>query len=255
MDHAFILHQRNYKETSLLIEAFTREHGRISLVANGAKRIRSKWRGILMPFIPLSINWGGKTDKLLTLIEAEVHGKLINLYGFKLISGFYINELILKLLAPFDPHADLYDYYNNTMIDLATAEHTIEPILRKFELNLLTEIGFKLQLSQDVYTKQPIYSDANYLFDPTQGPIQVQYNSKLHNNSRLVFAGKTLIEIQKQNFQDPTILLAAKQLMRQVINYYLAGRELETRKVYFPSPAGERAARSDGRGQKVGRDL
>ena len=114
---AFILHQRNYSETSLLLELYTRRHGRIGLIAKGARRPSNKNRGTLKPFQPLLVGWSGRGE-LMVLTGAEPDGASVDLVGSSLYCGFYLNELLMRLLHRHDPHEALYDRYNQALLGL-----------------------------------------------------------------------------------------------------------------------------------------
>ena len=135
----FVLHSYPYKETSLIVEVFARDYGRVPLVAKGAKRPHSKLRGVLQTFQPLQLAWTGKSE-VRTLISAEWVGGLLPVERAALLCGFYLNELLVKLLARDDPHPVLFDAYVSALNQLAHAEPA-GIVLRKFELQFLKEIG------------------------------------------------------------------------------------------------------------------
>ncbi len=141
---AFVLHTYAYRETSLIVEAFTSEYGRVAMVARGAKRPRSELRGLLQGFQPLLLSWAGQQE-LKTLVKAEWRGGLPLVGGAALLCGFYLNELLLKLLPREDPHPRLFASYESALGDLAAGAEQA-PVLRRFELTLLTELGYALPL-------------------------------------------------------------------------------------------------------------
>src|SRR4029078_2170036 len=144
---AFVLHSYPFRETSLIIEAFSRNWGRVALVARGARRPRSALRGVLLSFEPLLLSWGGKAE-LRTLHKAEWQGGLPQLKGRGLLCGFYLNELMVKLLAREDPHEQLFETYDGTLRALAAGgDHAA--ILRRFEKRFLQELGYALTLDRD----------------------------------------------------------------------------------------------------------
>ena len=145
---AFVLHTYPYRETSLVLEVFTRDFGRIALVARGARRPRSALRGVLLAFQPLLLNWGGKSE-LRTLHKAEWQGGLPQLKGTALLCGFYLNELMVKLLPREDPHERLYQSYCETLHALGAGRERATT-LRRFEKQLLKELGYALTLDRDV---------------------------------------------------------------------------------------------------------
>ncbi|MFN7098647.1 MAG: DNA repair protein RecO, partial [Gammaproteobacteria bacterium] len=149
LEPAYILHYRAYRDTSLIVEFFTKQHGRITAVAKAARSSRSPWRGLLSPGIPLLITCVGKHE-LLTLTQAEPDGSPLMLQGKALFSLFYVNELVMHLLHRFDSHVQLYEQYAQTLTQLATASQ-IEIPLRIFEWKLLQELGYGLALDKDIH--------------------------------------------------------------------------------------------------------
>ncbi|HTE14448.1 MAG TPA: DNA repair protein RecO, partial [Burkholderiales bacterium] len=143
----YVLHSYPYQETSLIVEVFTREFGRVGMVAKGAKRPHSPLRSVLMPFHALTLDWSGRSD-LKTLRTAEWRGAFRLLSGRALICGFYLNELLLKLLHRDDPHDALFGAYEQTLQALLNgADHAL--VLRCFEKRLLSELGYALILDCD----------------------------------------------------------------------------------------------------------
>ncbi len=140
----FILHTRPFRDTSLLVDALTTEYGRISVLARGVRTARTPLRGILQPFVPLLMSWSGKGE-LVSMSKVEAVGLPYSLQGKALISGFYLNELIMRLLHRYDPHPILYDAYQQALLGLQQ-KTTIELVLRLFEKCLLKELGYGLQL-------------------------------------------------------------------------------------------------------------
>ena len=234
---AFVLHSHPYKETSLIVDVLTRHHGRVALVARGAKRPRSALRGVLLAFQPLSVAWlqgraravngaqGG--GDLRTLTRAEWLGGLMPLRGEALMSGFYLNELIQKLLARDDPHEGLFDAYVEALAALA-ANGPAAPILRRFENALLREAGYALHASHTV-DGIPIDPAASYRYQPERGPLPI--DGRVDARDDAVVAGKTLIDIHHDDYHDPMTLAQSKRLMRFLLQHHLAGQELHTRRM------------------------
>jgi DNA repair protein RecO (recombination protein O) len=236
----FVLHSYPYKETSLILDALTRHHGRVALVARGAKRPRSALRGVLLAFQPLSVAWiqgraraingvqGG--NDLRTLTRAEWLGGLAPLRGEALMSGFYLNELIQKLLARDDPHQGLFDAYVAALEGL-TSDGPAAPVLRRFETALLREAGYALHASHTV-DGQAIDAEASYRYDAERGPLKIaRAESRFDPRDDAVVAGKTLIDIHRDDYADPVTLLQAKRLMRFLLQHRLAGQVLHTRRM------------------------
>jgi DNA repair protein RecO (recombination protein O) len=157
-----VIHQYDWSESSRILEVFTRHYGRVALVAKGAKRPTSQLRAVLLPFQPLLLSYGGEGE-IRTLKTAEWAGGHVMPSGEALLSGYYLNELLLRLLARDDPHAALFDVYRQTVKVLASGlEQTTSPLLRAFELLLLRDIGFLPDLSMQTMTLQPVLVDKGY---------------------------------------------------------------------------------------------
>ena len=159
---AFVLHRYDWSETSLIVEVFTRHHGRIALVAKGAKRPNSSFRPILLPLQPLHLAFGGDAE-IKTLKSAEWQGGYVMPGGDALLSGYYLNELILTLLARDDPHPGLFDVYAN-VVRVIASEHgeVLQTALRTFELLLLREIGLLPQLDVQTMTLHPLQAETHH---------------------------------------------------------------------------------------------
>jgi len=230
-DSAFVLHSYPYSETSLIVEMLTRNHGRIGLVAKGAKRPRSALRGVLLAFQPLMISWFGKSE-LRTLGRAEWHKALPQLAGTGLMCAFYMNELLLKLTRRDDAHENLFDFYAETMALLRTDKNAgseasrYGPLLRRFELRLLKELGYAVSLDHDAQTGEPIVSSQRYEYLVERGPVRAMPDA-----DRFQLRGQTLLDLAGEDYTDPITLQEAKQLMRQLINYHLGGQTLHTRQL------------------------
>jgi len=221
IDHeeAYILHTQPWRETSLLVDAFSRRHGRVSLVARGARRPQSGIKARLLAFQPLWLSWFGK-GSLFTLHAAEWQGGDLNLAGRALMCGFYLNELLLRLLPVGDAHEALFDRYRHTLRRLADGE-PMEPVLRGFELDLLAELGYAHSLGHDA-SGGAVVAERQYRFTPEHG---------LHEDRQGTYAGKTLLALAGGDFSDPRTLAEGKQLMRVLIQHYLGDKPLHTRQL------------------------
>jgi len=221
-----VLHSYPFRETSLILEVFSRETGRIGLVARGARRPRSALRGVLRAFQPLLLSWSGKGD-LRNLVRAEWHGAYAPLAGLALICGFYLNELLLKFLARNDPHERLFDVYVETLNALAS-EGGSAPILRRFEKHLLRELGYGLILDREAETGAPIAAEARYTYVVDRGPVERRGGSE---GNGVELTGQTLIDMQSDNYTTLATQQQSKALMRALINHYLGDRTLHTRQL------------------------
>jgi DNA repair protein RecO (recombination protein O) len=215
---AFILQYRRFRETSLIIDFLTRDFGRISLIAKGVRKSRSKTAGLLQPFIPLAISYVGKAE-LKTLTDVEIIQPYVEIQGTAFYSGFYINELIVCFLHKEDPHPEVFNQYGDCLISLSDQPKT-EAALRNFELHLINNAGYGLQLDHDFQNKRPVDPLKKYLFDVEQGPVEAENGQ---------FSGKSLCAISLREFSDPQVLIEAKRLMRTVIDGYLQGKPLKSR--------------------------
>lgn len=220
----FVLHSYPYKETSLMVDVFSRDHGRVMLVAKGAKRPHSKLRGVLQTFQPLSVGWTGKTE-IRTLTAAEWVGGLLPLEKSALLCGFYLNELLVKMLARDDPHAKLFDHYVAALNQLAHDEPA-PIVLRKFERALLRETGVGGSFSTCSLTGAAVESEQIYVVDPERGPRPARLADAWPRVS-----GKTLIEMEREDYSDGATQTQSKFLMRFLLAHHLGGVQLNTRQI------------------------
>lgn len=218
---AFILHAHPYRESSLIVEAFSRQHGRVALMARGARRPQSSIKSRLLAFQPLLLSWFGK-GALRTLHGAEWQGGTLRLEGRALMCGFYLNELLLKLLAADDPHERLFDRYQETLAALSSGAEP-EPVLRRFELDLLSELGYAQTLTHCA-GGEAVRSDSRYGYVFGEGVVAAR-------TGEAGYLGKTLLDMARGDYADPRTLAEGKQLMRALINHYLADKPLLTRQL------------------------
>jgi DNA repair protein RecO (recombination protein O) len=222
---AFVLHSYPHRETSLIIDVLTRDHGRIALVAKGAKRPHSALRGVLQTFQPLALSWSGKSE-LRTLTGAEWVGGMLPLTGDALLCGFYVNELLVKFCGREDPHPQLFQHYVVTLARLAHDEPAVQ-VLRSFERVLLRETGYAMALSRTV-TRKAVLPEGRYVFDPERG---VREASDDLPAQWPVIAGQTLLDMEADDYHRPQTVAQSKTLMRFLLNTYLGGTPLATRQI------------------------
>ena len=222
---AYVLHTYPYRETSLIVEAYVSDHGRLPLMARGARRPKSSVRGVLLPFQPLLVSWTGKKE-LRTLTRAEWRGGYAPLRGQPLICGFYLNELLLKLLPRDDPHEELFEAYERTLEALAAGGDP-SVLLRRFEIALLRELGYALVLDRDVERDEPVARERSYVYVVERGPVSDV--SAAPNGVEL--SGQTLIDMQSGSFTSAATQQESKALMRALINHYLGNQVLHTRQL------------------------
>ncbi|HVY05103.1 MAG TPA: DNA repair protein RecO [Burkholderiales bacterium] len=221
----FVLHAYPFRETSLVVETFTRNFGRVGMVARGARRPKSALRGLMMAFQPLLLSWAGKAE-LRTLHKAEWQGGIPQLRGLGLMCGFYLNELLLRFLAREDPHERLFDYYQAAVTALAGAgEPSIA--LRRFEKYLLMELGYALVLDREADSGKPIDAGRRYTYLVERGPVPLERG----NEAAVEISGRTLIDLENDDYSDANTLAQSKLLMRFLVNHHIGSQELHTRQL------------------------
>ncbi len=228
---AYIIHIRPFKDSSALLECLSEMHGLVTLIAKGAKRPRSRMQGLIQPFIPLQLGWVGKGElKTLTQIEAQVlYPKLV---GHNILLGLYLNELLIRLLQRHDPHPQLFQDYDHAISTLASSTSDLERqfILRQFELKLLAELGYGLDLTCDVKTGEEISPDLLYSYDPTVGIFET--SSFISTQQQLAVSGASIIALHKGVCEIESELKEIKKLMRFVLAHYLGNKPIQSRKLF-----------------------
>ena len=224
----YVLHTYAFRETSLVVETFTRSHGRVAMVARGAKRPRSALRGSIMAFQPLGLSWSGRGE-LRLLLRAEWQGGQRRLQGRALLCGFYLNELLLKLLPREDAHEKLFYDYQSALARLAE-EPEPGAVLRRFEKALLRELGYAMALDRDGASGGPIDPSKFYAYEPERGPVPLPMNGAAR--VELVLSGQTLLDIVRDDYSDPLTLQQAKALMRLLISHRLEQKPLNSRRIF-----------------------
>lgn len=222
----YILHAKPYRDTSSLLEIFSRDHGRQSLVARGVRSTKSKLQGVLQPFVPLLISWSGRGE-LHTLTQAEQSGRAFHLKADNLMIGFYLNELVIQFMHRGDPHSNVFARYQQTLAAL-DSECDAEPLLRLFERDLLEQTGYGLILDCDVESGEPVDTDKLYAYYPDRGPVE----HGIVDENLLKIQGKTLLALAGASIEDKTILPEAKRLMRYLISWRMGGKPLKTRELF-----------------------
>lgn len=220
----FVLHSWPYKETSLIIDVLTRDHGRIALVAKGAKRPHSQLRSVLQTFQPLQLGWTGKGE-IRTLTTADWVGGMLPLEKSALLCGFYLNELLVKFLMRDEAHPDLFDLYVSTLNQLAHDEPATI-VLRRFELALLRESGLLGDLTRCTQERERVQAEQFYVLDPERGPRPAMSSDNVPRVS-----GKTLLAMQRGDYTEQSTQLQSKLLMRFLLAHHLHGAALNTRQI------------------------
>ena len=222
---AFVLHAHPYSETSLVVDIFSRNHGRLPLLARGARRPRSAMRGSLMAFSPLELGWFGGGE-VKTLAKAEWLGGIPLLTGRCLLLGYYLNELLVKLLPREDAHPQLFDAYADALRALSNGAEDA-PELRRFEQALLKELGYGLTLDVDARTGNKVQSDKEYIYWIERGPME-----RVGADDTPSVRGKTLLDMVADDYSDARTRSESKGLMRQLIAHHLSGKILHSRRVF-----------------------
>jgi DNA repair protein RecO (recombination protein O) len=221
---AYVLHQRPFRDSSLIVEVFAREHGRMTVFARAARGPRSRF-AILQPFRALLLSWSGRGEAP-ALTGAENAGAALALPAARLMSAFYLNELLLKLLTRHDPHPELFDRYETALAQLAR-QPGADASLRQFEARLLEFIGYGLNLAAEADTGYPVRGDAYYHFQPgVHGVVIAEPGS-----SGAIGGGVLQRLAAGTGFQSDAELRQARSLMRAALDHCLEGRELSTRTV------------------------
>jgi DNA repair protein RecO (recombination protein O) len=224
----FILHTIPYRETSLLVDIFTLNHGRLRCVAKGFRKPNKK--GIaktLFPYTEHHFQWQGRGE-LKTLIQADPIQAPVFLKQESLFVGLYINELLYKLLHQNDPHPSLYDFYHQLMAQLSSSAIE-QAVLRRFEVLLLEELGYGLVLDAEAETGQAVSAEHLYYYIPDQGLKLIQDQNA---NKTRALSGADIIALSQGQLEQKSVLRTAKQLTRQVIDFYLDGKALNSRELY-----------------------
>lgn len=222
----YVLHQRPYRESSALLEIFTRTHGRVGLVARGVRSARSTRRGDLQPFRQLQFSWHSRGE-LGTLTTVETDGRIGDLQGKSLYSAFYLNELLMRLMARHDPHPELFAAYSASLQALANGDE-VEVVLRQFEIQLLQELGYGLQLEYDTETGEALAEDARYDYHLESGPVRAEANM----SGGFLFRGASLLAMARGELNAPGVLPDAKRLMRAALKLYLGDKPLKSRELF-----------------------
>lgn len=235
---AYVLHQRAYGDSSAVVELFTPEYGRVAVMAKGLKRPKSKWQGIVRAFQPLLVSWSGRGE-MATLIAAEAQGRAFTLEAELLACGFYINELLMRLLHKHDAHLELFSDYDASLRQLvllhkAGSPWPLQATLRLFEVRLISALGYALMLDKESGTRQPVQADKRYDYTLEAGPMAVTGLQQAEPFTIRV-QGKTLLALAHQSLSqddDVQVFREARQLMRVVLDHYLGHQPLNSRQLF-----------------------
>lgn len=234
---AFVLHSRDYRDSSLLVEFLTISQGRVSAVVKGVRgkgKTARQRRGIMQPFVPLLISWSGKTD-LKQILHFEATGTPLVLAGQRLFSGFYVNELLVRLLQHYDESPAWFALYQQVMAGLQS-QQAADIVLRRFELALLQELGYGLDLSTDAGDGRPLEAGKVYRFDAELGLLNTDAGDPAARVSAPLapdqFRGEDLLALAQGEFSDAA-RRSAKRLCRLALLPHLGGKPLKSRELFY----------------------
>ena len=225
---AYVLHHRPYRDTSRILELFTRDYGRVSVFARGARGARkggAALASILQPFNRLLVSWSGKGEAG-QLIGAEFDGAVSTLPPDRLVSGFYLNELLLKLFVRHDSHPDVFSLYGSTLDALRVDADGVRS-LRLFEKRLLDAIGYGLALEREADSDRPLDARHAYRYRLDQGAMRIEGVAEGAD----IYSGSTLLAVAREDFADSAVCAQARALLRAALDHCLEGKELRTRQV------------------------
>lgn len=228
LEPAYILHTRNYRDSSLIVEFLTPNYGRITAVVKGVRassKSAKQRRSLMQPFMPLIIGWGGKGE-LKTLYGFESKTKPIALVGHTLFSGLYVNELIARLIDHHDESHDLFGLYEQTLNALLGSQH-IDVVLRFFELKLLELLGYGLNLETEALSGDAVEPNCSYRFIANKGFVLVVSSA----TGADIYRGCELKALASRDF-DEGLRKVAKRLCRQALGFYLGDKPLKSRELF-----------------------
>jgi DNA repair protein RecO (recombination protein O) len=225
LEPAWLLHHRPWSDSSRILELLTRDHGRVTLFARGVRRGRSTLKGVLQPFVPLSVSWSGRADGG-TLTGAELAGECRPLPPGRILSGFYLNELLLRLLPGEEAQPEIFGAYSAALEALAGAGGEQET-LRLFEKMLLEQIGYGLDLTREAGAGEPLAGDRYYHFRPGHGIVRTVAEPAPGS----AYPGADLLALAVGRLETPRALRSARQLLREALAHCLEGRGLRSRDV------------------------
>ena len=223
---AYILHQRPFRETSVILDVFSEHYGRVSVLARGARQTKKRYLNPYQLFQPLLLSWRGRSE-LQTVTQVEVAAPAVLLRGNAALCGLYLNELLVRLVPSHEPEPSLFDSYQQTLQQLVQQPDSFEVSLRLFEKQLLVELGYGLQLEVETENSRPIETHLRYSYHFDRGLVL-----NLDNTDKNTISGRSIQHLQQETGFDAQSLQEIKQLMRTVINYYLGGRPLQSRTLF-----------------------
>ena len=220
-DNCFLLHQRSFGETSIIADVFTQKSGKISFIAKGAKKPKSKFFGYLVPFQKLKITYSGRSElKTLTSIDRNLASNS-NTFSKVSYSLLYINELLMKLLPKDAKHEELFVLYDEFLKKIKK-NNNLEISLRHFELDLLDMLGYGFDYDSEIDSNEPIKAELSYVFVSERG---------FRKSNSSSFKGKDILSIKKRKLEDVP-LKYVKEITTKAISICLEGKDLTSRKIF-----------------------
>jgi DNA repair protein RecO (recombination protein O) len=246
---AYVIHSRPYRDSSALLDVFTAEYGRIGLVAKGTRRPSRKGSGaaLLQPFIPLLVSFSGRTE-LKTLVATEPAQGRFTLFNERVFSGMYMNELLVRLLHRNDAHPALFSAYDQALKALAGTE-VVDTVLRRFEYQLLDELGYQFDLGTDGASGQPVLATNVYHYERGVGLV-ADYEGVESGGG--VYAGSELLAMASGDFGG-SARAAAKRLLREALAEHLGDAPLRSRELFRTAAVRPQAASSPPSGDDLSR--
>jgi DNA repair protein RecO (recombination protein O) len=240
MQPAYVLHQYAYRDTSAILELFTPEQGRVGVIAKGVRGSKPRWRGLLQNFQPLLVSFNLRGE-LGLLTEAEAQGAALAVPPRLIASGFYLNEILLRLLQRHDAQLELFGWYDTALRELAALnvstneQVALEIILRRFEMRLLSTLGYGLVFDYDALNAAPVQTRCDYIYYLEQGPVLLveDLTATGHDEAHagVKISGQTLLALQQDDFSETVVRRQAKQLMRTMLAHYLGPKPLQSRQL------------------------
>lgn len=227
LQRCFVLHRRPYSESSLILDVFSEEYGRLSIISKGARSKRSNLKGVLQAFTPLLMKWSGK-GSMRTLRQAESISLAIPLTGINLYSAMYINELVVRVIEQETPYPALFLDYLTALTELAQTKNP-EPALRRFELALLSSLGYGVDFLHCAGSGEMVSPEMTYRYREQKG-----FMASIRHDPLMSFKGDELIAISERRFITPEQLKAAKRFTRIALKPYLGGKPLKSRELFLP---------------------
>lgn len=224
---AYVLHTRPFQNSSLLIDFFTYDYGRVRAIARGARREKSRYRSLLQLFQPLLLSFSGRGE-VKTVSGVETGMAAISLHNERLFSGLYLNELLTRLLQDHEEHTQLYKHYQQALLALQGAD-SMQMILRRFEMNLLGELGYGINLQEEIGSHAPIEPEQLYRFNPDIG--FERWEDDADSDNRL-FRGSHLIDLRNLQWSDSESAQSAKRLLRLALATHLGDKPLASRSLF-----------------------